>query len=80
MFIYSFVIILVNVLTKTGVVKQTETSRLVLSTTTGMIDLFMGFLAFGASTALAGLRGGFSDLDLVDYCSINRRCVANLTA
>jgi hypothetical protein len=37
-------------------------------------------VAAGAATALAGLRGGFSDLQLVNYCSYSNIFCRKLVA
>jgi hypothetical protein len=44
------------------------------------LDFGLVFLQFGAATAIAGLRGGFSDLSLVDYCSVSQVFCRKLVA
>ncbi len=55
--------------------KPTIVSRRVMSFTVLVLDFTLVFLQFGAATAIAGLRGGFSDLGLANFCDISRMCV-----
>ena len=80
LFFYSFWMVLANILVLAGRFKPTVVSRRVMSTITLSLDFTIVFLQFGAATALAGLRGGFSDLQLGNYCSISRIFCRKLVA
>ena len=80
LFFYSFWMVLANILVLAGRFKPTVVSRRVMSFTTLLLDFTIVFLQFGAATALAGLRGGFSDLQLGNYCSISRIFCRKLVA
>ena len=71
-FIYSFFMALSSSLVQSGRCSTTTVSRVVMSTIVQLGDLSLSFLQFGAATAIAGLRGSFSDGHYgVNYCGVN---------
>jgi len=80
LFFYSFWMLVANSLVASGRFKPTVVSRRVMSFTVLVLDFTLIFLQFGAATACAGLRGGFSDLGLANYCSISKIFCRKLVA
>jgi hypothetical protein len=80
LFAYSLFMCVVDIMRYAGAFEPTVVSRQVMSFLAQWLDFGLVFLQFGAATAIAGLRGGFSDLSLVDYCSVSQVFCRKLVA
>lgn len=70
--VYALCVGIGGTLVRFGCARTTDVSKVVMSYFIQLGDLSLSFLQFGAATAVAGLRGGFSDLRTsYDYCSTN---------